>query len=752
MPTQFGRYTLEKELGQGGMGIVYLAFDPSLKRHVALKIITSTDKEMLERFQREARAAARLKHPNIAQVYEIGVADKQNFYTMDYIEGTSLEKLIETGEQLDFKYIAHIIYQVAMALNYAHDQKIIHRDIKPANILINEEGSAYIVDFGLAKQLTGLDRSLTMSGSTVGTPDYMSPEQATGDKDIDPRSDIFSLGATLFHCITGKLPFDGEHIYDIFSKILNEEAPAPSSIVRTVPKDLETICLKCMAKEPAKRYQSTMELAMDIQRFLNGEPVLARRSSFIGKVLFRAKKNKPAAIGITSAVLLLLGAGIFLLISHLRAAQKIEEYRANAFKLFLDGKFEDARVLCEKVIDLKPGDKDIAELLDKCKNTIREREEKLKKTQEQAERRAKAKVILDRATGNSPPEQRIKIASEALKADPYFGEAWQVIGYAYKDLSMFDKAFDAFSNAIKLTPTLAYSYYERADITAFKRGQLNESIPDFKKVIELDPNSHIGWFARGEIARNLAWNGHDLKKYDEAIEAFSKAIELYPDYTFAYNQRGWAHSQKGDWQNALTDYDKEVSLLPDNPQALNNRGSAYQQLRYFDEALADYSKALQIDPYYTELYINRGLIYTDRGLLDEALNDFNVALQLVPGHAWAYNGRGRVYARKNELDKAISDFSNAIKGYGYFAAAYGDRGNVYMAKGEFDLAVEDFTKMIEIEPNDLYGYYYRANAYAAKGDFRKAAADGEAVLKMNPDPYWAGELQPLLQEWKNRIK
>lgn len=750
MPTQFGRYTLEKELGQGGMGIVHLAFDPSLNRHVALKIITSTDKEMLERFQREARAAARLKHPNIAQVYEIGTVGSQNFYTMDYIEGTSLEKLIETGEQLDFKYIADIVYQVAMALNYAHGQKIIHRDIKPANILINEEGSAYIVDFGLAKQLTGLDRSLTMSGSTVGTPDYMSPEQATGDKDLDLRSDIFSLGATLFHCITGKLPFDGEHIYDIFSKILNQETPAPSSIVRTVPKDLETICLKCMAKEPAKRYQSAMELAMDIQRFLNGEPVLARRSSFIGKVLFKAKKNKPAAIGITSAVLLLVGAGIFLLISHMQAARKIEEYRSNAFKLFVDGKFEDARVMCEKVIDLKPGDKDIAKLLDKCKNTIHEREEKLKKTQEQTERRAKAKVILDRATGDSPPEQRIRIASEALKTDPYFGEAWQVIGYAYKDMSKYDKAFEAFSNAIKLTPSLAYSYYERADITAFKRGQLDEAIPDFKKVIELDPNSHIGWFARGEIARNLSWNSHDLKKYNEAIEAFSKAIELYPDYAFAYNQRGWAYGQINDWQNALADYEKEVSLLPNDPQALNNRGTAYQQLKRLDEALADYSRALQINPYYTELYINRGLIYTDQGFLDEALYDFNVALQLVPGHAWAYNGRGRVYMQKNELDKAISDFSNAIKGYGYFTAAYLERGKVYLQKNEFGLALEDFTKAIEIEPNGL-GYYYRANAYAANGDFRAAVADGETLLKTG-DPFWAGEIRSLLQEWKSKIQ
>ncbi|MBI4713485.1 MAG: serine/threonine protein kinase, partial [Planctomycetes bacterium] len=310
--TVFGRYVIESKLGQGGMGIVYLASDPSLDRKVALKVITSTDKDAVERFLREAQFIAKLQHPNIVRVYESGTVGNQHYFTMDYIEGTSLLKLIMT-RKLTSQSIARVIQQVASALDYAHSQNIIHRDIKPANILVDKDGRAYVTDFGLSKRLSGLDRSLTIEGALVGTPDYMSPEQAKGNKkEIDYRSDIFSLGSTLYQCLTGCLPFPGKELYEVLTKIINKAPSPPHALRPMVPTDLESICLKCLDKDKTKRYQSGAELAIDLNRYLDGAPISARRTSSIIRFWQTAKKNKIASLGVVSialagAVLLLTG-------------------------------------------------------------------------------------------------------------------------------------------------------------------------------------------------------------------------------------------------------------------------------------------------------------------------------------------------------------------------------------------------------------------------------------------------------------
>ncbi|MFH1226705.1 MAG: tetratricopeptide repeat protein [Planctomycetota bacterium] len=757
MSTQFGKYTIEKKLGQGGMGAVYLALDPALNRRVALKIITSASPELLERFQREASAVAKLKHPNIVQVYEAGVINKQHYFTMDYIEGTPLDKLIKDKPKPSIQNMARIIQQVASALHYAHNQKIIHRDIKPANILIDKAGKVYIADFGLAKELTGLDRSLTMSGMALGTPDYMPPEQAQGKKDqIDPRSDIFSLGATLYHCITGRLPFAGKEIYEVLSKVINEDPPTPSSVIKIIPKDLETICLKCLNKDKSKRYQTAGALAQDINRYLEGGQITAKRTSSITKIYLKLMKNKAASLAITVAAVILIAVAIGLMTSSAGKDKEITQYRAEAQKAFEGKNYDEAKTWCNKLLALSPQDEGAQSLLKKSEKIIKAQEDKklqedakVKEAAAQAQKtvdlRAQAKTVLDRADGAPTPDQKIQFAREALKIDPTYGDAWQVIGYAYRAKAggaqsldeyreLIDKAVEAFTKAIETTPTLAYSYYERAMITAYILNKPEEATPDFEMVFKYDPGSHIGWYAKGNIANSQ-------KKYDDAIASFTKAVELMPDYSWAYCNRGNSYSEKGDIDRAIADYTEAIRVDPKLANAYYNRGIIYNTKGEYDKAIADYDETIRIDPKYSQAYCNRGIVYDKkaeslgntrdklspdayRELLDRAIADYSQAISLNPGLVTLHLSRGIAYGKKGDLDRAIADFTEMTRLNPESADAYSDLGNAYRLKNELDKSIANYTEVIRINPKS-------AEAYANRGFVYKEKAERER----NPDAY-----------------
>lgn len=377
MISTFGKYTIEKKLGQGGMGAVYLVVDPDLGRKVALKVITSDNQEMLERFHLETQAVAKLKHPNIVSVYETGsipakdkASSNQHYFTMDYIEGVSLETLIMSETKLNFQNITKIVLQVASALHYAHNQKIIHRDVKPANILIDKNGRAYLTDFGLAKQLTGIEKSLTMSGTTIGTPSYMPPEQAMGKKqEIDPRSDVYALGATLYYCLTGQVPFTGSELYDVLNKVINEDPSHPSTIVRQIPRDIEIICLKCMEKEPLKRYQSCQELADDLTRFLEGDIILAKPASTWTKVWRKARHNKTAFSITTIALAILIISGFLFITLNIREKQRMLIQQKEQQEKKASDIFRTAQVFINNG-DFAGANKNLQEIISKYPDTL----------------------------------------------------------------------------------------------------------------------------------------------------------------------------------------------------------------------------------------------------------------------------------------------------------------------------------------------------------------------------------------------
>lgn len=291
LPCRIGDYELIEELGRGGMGIVYKARHLSLNRIVALKMLLRgrfASSEDQARFRAEAEAIAQLDHPNIVPVYEVGQLEGHVYFSMKYVHGRTLQEILNEG-LIDQREAARILASVAHAVDFAHRRGVLHRDLKPSNILIDEEGQPHVNDFGLAKQLSDQE-SLTRSGAVIGTPAYMSPEQAAGNRgQVGPASDTYGLGAILYHAIAGQPPFRGDSAVDVVLKVLEEDAPPARSINALADRDLEMIATRCMQKPADLRFASAASMATDLEAWLADEPVSARtgRISQVVALMFR---------------------------------------------------------------------------------------------------------------------------------------------------------------------------------------------------------------------------------------------------------------------------------------------------------------------------------------------------------------------------------------------------------------------------------------------------------------------------------
>lgn len=298
-------YQILGELGRGGMGVVYKAIQIKLKRTVALKMILSggyAGKHELERFRVEAEAVARLQHPNIVQIYEIGEQNGLPWFSLEYCGGGSLARMLG-GTPLAPKMAAQLLEKLASAVHAAHERGIVHRDLKPANVLLTEDKQPKIADFGLAKRLDS-DQGQTVTGAVLGTPSYMAPEQAAGDiKHIGPATDVYALGAILYELLTGRVPFRGSTPMETLELSLKQDPVPPKRLNTTIPVDLETICLKSLEKSAPNRYQSAADLANELRRYLNGEPILARRIGQLRRTIkWAVRKPWAAALLIVSSL------------------------------------------------------------------------------------------------------------------------------------------------------------------------------------------------------------------------------------------------------------------------------------------------------------------------------------------------------------------------------------------------------------------------------------------------------------------
>ncbi len=564
IPQRLGDFEIVRELGRGGMGVVYEAWQVSLKRKVALKVLASglgLTPKAVQRFHREAEAAARLHHTNIVPVYATGEEDSTHFYAMELIDGPSLDHVVRqmrqtrkghqspealsqqgtdalpspslevTGPYVPesdslgtlsasslgsdshyFDAVARMIAEVADALEYAHRQGVIHRDIKPSNLLLSPVGRLSINDFGLARVLE--QPGMTLSGEFVGTPAYMSPEQiAVGRIPLDHRTDIYSLGATLYELLTLEPPHRGQSREQVLAQIVHKEPKAPRRIQQKVPVDLETICLKCLEKDPDRRYQSAGDLAEDLRRYVNRFAISARRAGPVQQ-LVKWVRRRPAVAASLGCLLIAVGVALaFALWAHHEKQQRLTEQEQARLQL-LDEKIRNAYLVASSG-DLKKTDEAIKEI------------EEL---------------------GASPGQVRL------LRG---------VVAYFRQDV---ESAINDLEQAVRLLPEsvaaralLAMSYGDA--------GQIEKWEQLMREVAQLSPSSPEDYLFKGYAREIIDLGGLGLADLDEGIRQHDSPLGRALR-TIARANRAIDSGRRQDAEAALDDANAARGMLPSNPLAL----------------------------------------------------------------------------------------------------------------------------------------------------------------------------------------
>ncbi len=377
---RLGDYELVEEIGRGAMGVVYRARQVSLDRWVAVKLLLAgplASHEVVRRFHEEAMAAAGLQHPGIVAVHEAGVHEGQRYLVMDYVAGPSLAQIVTRGP-LAPPLAARYLRAIAEAVHFAHEHGILHRDLKPSNVLIDADDRPRVMDFGLAKRLN-TESSLTMSGQVVGSPSYLPPEQAGESRgDVGRASDVYSLGAMLYHLLAGRPPFVGESSAEIIRQLIEHEPVSPRLVNPKVPRDLETLCLKCLEKEPGRRYATAQELADELGRYLNEEPIRARPVGIAGR-LWRWSHRKPALAGLVVSLAVAVSLGLAGVLwqwnrartTAVRELQQRERAERMVYRLkiqtaedfFVQHKAAEGMAALAAMLRENPGDRAVAERL-----------------------------------------------------------------------------------------------------------------------------------------------------------------------------------------------------------------------------------------------------------------------------------------------------------------------------------------------------------------------------------------------------
>jgi serine/threonine protein kinase len=678
-----GKYVKLEQLGRGGMGVVYRAWDSDLKRYVAIKYLEGAAPEEIKRFQREAQLAASLKHPNIAQIYELGTHNERHYISMELIRGVTLDRYVG---QLGDRQAMEILRQVCDALGYAHSKGIVHRDIKPQNIMLESApgGSSphvYVMDFGLAKPMQ-VDSSLSMSGIIMGTPQYMSPEQADGDpKKLDHRSDIYSMGATVYHLLSGQPAVPGATPMQIVMNLPTAE-PAPLRRIRPeVHRDVEVMVHKCLEKSRDRRYFSAKDLQRDVELFLSGQPIEARSPSLVfilGKGIRRHRAK--LFVAVTLGLAILIGGGLFV----------------------------RSRLQAQEIVDRARRNKEEADRLYRASAALLQRPLKSISAEARADRKKnidEAIAGLDRAIGldgsdplyymaraqarlmQSQQARAVQDYTSALALDPKLGDAlWGRIicrflqvgegfdltlelkgGRPQLGVTPFSPSMDRASIAsdLQALERLGQLYSGKVKcgqgVLAFHDNKLNEAASRFaqaaKEEVLAEAHALLGYTALVRIQEEPRLPPPPLVA--EMMDNFSRAIDLEPNTPIYYVLRCVGRAAAGhEPRFALADVDQAIQINPDDGDLYVIRAFLLApDPKTRPEAWTWVEKAKQKEPENTRADIMTSYLQWLSDDTPGAIKTLDDAIRRHPDYGYLFYLRGLFELSEKNASQAEKDFA-----------------------------------------------------------------------------------------------
>jgi serine/threonine-protein kinase len=772
-------YEVLQELGRGGMGVVYKALHLRLNRPVALKMLLGGDHagpRERARFQREAEAVAGLRHENVVRVHDVGDHEGRPYFTMEYVEGGSLAQHL-AGTPQAARPAAALVATLAGAVQAAHACGVAHRDLKPANVLLTADGTPKVSDFGLARRLEG-GAGLTQSGVLVGTPSYMAPEQARGQAQaIGPAVDVYALGAILYELLTGRPPFSGETAAATVQQVLTQDPVPPSRLNHSVPRDLETVCLKCLHKEPGRRYTSALALADDLRRFGEGRPIQARPVGW-GARCWRWCRRNPTAAALLATALVLVGlasgGGVWLV--QQRAERRAEAARhdaelrndvgtavAQAVSLRKAFHFHEARELLEQARQrLGPAGPD----------DLRRRVEQGRADLDLAERldaaRARAASVVEGKFDPAGAEPLYVSAFAAAGLSPE-GDDSEAVAAAVRESAVRAEIVAALDDWASITPDLR----RRAGLLAVARGADPDPARDRLRqpelwqdgarltrllqeasVAELTPQLAT---ALGRVARarggdavalltaaqsrfpqdfwlnfELSFALHRAHRPEEALGYSRVALALRPNTSEACNQFGFILQANGRLDEAIDHFQQAVRLGPRYDAAHHNLACALQAKGRVDEAIRHFEEALRIDPKFALAHIGLGESLQAKGRLDEAIGHYEEALRIDPQNALAHNNLGLALNKKGKVEEAVGHYEQALRIDPKLAGAHTNLGSALRAKGRLDEAIGHLEQAVRLGPKHAVARANLGSALQAKGRLDEAIGHLEQAVRLGP--------------------
>lgn len=698
---RFGHTEVLEEIARGGMGVVYRARDHERLRIVALKVLKdgvhATEKQV-RRFLREIDTVKKLRHPNIVEIYDVGCVQGQHFFTMELVDGQALDELLRRGP-LPVRRAMELCEQVARAIHHAHEHGVIHRDLKPANILLDRRGVPRITDFGLAKNIDHTS-AMTRTGAAVGTPYYMPPEQAKGDSSrIDRRVDVYALGVILFEMITGELPFDGETNIEVYRKIMEEQPPAPSSIDPRIDSDVDRVVLKAMAKEREDRYPSALALADDIRRWLDGQPVLARRPSRVRQMVRRARRVAPVAGAALAAVLFVLAVLGAVLVIDERSARRERQAQARAELESRQGRLAtvgaDAASTLRRVRVLL-GERRAAEaqaLAEEALAVLGGLERWPEQLSYPELNREQVRALIERFER----EQGRELVRELQLVR---AEALALLGTPQSD----EQALAALRQAEQVAPQDPAVHVLRGRLHA-ARGRLGAAETSFARALAFAPGHLEALLGRGRVLERLG-------RFVDALEDYRRVMELERERSAA----------SGPARFRPIGSEEPTPLA----RAMLRAALCEAALGRPAEARRLLDELIDGDPGHFPAYVARSELRLAGDLLG-AQADARAAIDLKRGRPEGHVALGRVLLVRGRPDEAAAALQTALATDRTHAPAALYLGLALERQGELRAALDAYAKACEPRLDGAY-LEERAVAWLRRGELKRIAGEPEAAV------------------------